>query len=211
MNVRVKDLKKFYKNQLVLDIDELEFEKGEITTVMGSNGSGKSTLINIIAGLVDNYDGAVYYDGQMLNKDIRMNMTLAFQNPYLMRLSVWENIEYPLKLRGVDKKQRDAMIENILKDFGIYDLKNKKANQLSGGEGQKVSIARAVVFKPKLLLLDEPTSSVDKEYTSIIENIIKKYNEDTKATIIMITHSMGQAKNISDKIINLEKGRIELI
>ena len=211
MNIRVENLKKYYKNQLVLDINALEFKEGKITCVMGSNGSGKSTLINIIAGLIDDYDGAVYYDGQPLNKNIKMNMTLAFQNPYLMRQSVWENMEYPLKIRNINKAIRDEMIENIINDFGIQDLKYKKANQLSGGEGQKVALARSMVFKPKLLLLDEPTASVDKDYTKIIEDKIKKYNKATKSTVIMITHSQSQAKSISDEIIYLEKGRIETV
>lgn len=209
MNIRVENLKKYFKNQLVLDIDELDIKSGAITCVMGSNGSGKSTLINIIAGLLEDYEGTVYYDKQKLNKNIMMNMTLAFQNPYLMRQSVWENIEYPLKIRNIDKVTRDEMIENIIEDFGISELKYKKANQLSGGEGQKVSLARAMVFKPKLLLLDEPTASVDKEYTKIIEDKIKRYNENTNSTVIIITHSMGQAKDLSDEIIYLEKGRIE--
>lgn len=211
MKVRVENLKKYYKNQLVLDIDALEFKEGKITCVMGSNGSGKSTLINIIAGLIDDFNGAVYYDGQPLNKNKKMNMTLAFQNPYLMRQSVWENIEYPLKIRNIDKAIRDEMIENIINDFGIQDLKYKKANQLSGGEGQKVALARAMVFKPRLLLLDEPTASVDKDYTKIIEDKIKKYNEATRSTVIMITHSQNQATSLSDEIIYLEKGRIETV
>lgn len=211
MNVRVENLKKYYKNQLVLDIDALNFKSGKITCVMGSNGSGKSTLISIIAGLIDDYEGTVYYDNQVLSKNIMMNMTLAFQNPYLMRQSVWENIEYPLKIRSIDKAVRDEMIENIIEDFGITELKHKKANKLSGGEGQKVSLARAVVFKPKLLLLDEPTASVDREYTKIIEEKIKKYNKETNSTVIMITHSLGQAENLSDEIVYLEKGRIERV
>ena len=209
MKVRVENLKKYYKNQLVLDIDSLDFKSGAITCVMGSNGSGKSTLINIIAGLLEDYEGTVYYDNQMLSKNIMMNMTLAFQNPYLMRQSVWENIEYPLKIRNIDKATRDEMIENIIEDIGISELIHKKANQLSGGEGQKVSLARAMVFKPKLLLLDEPTASVDKEYTKIIEDKIKRYNKNTNSTVIMITHSISQAKSLSDEIIYLEKGRIE--
>ena len=117
MNVKVENLKKYYKDQLVLDIEAYEFKASKITCVMGSNGSGKSTLINIIAGLmnkINDYEGAVYYDGQPLNKNIRLNMTLAFQNPYLMRQSVWENIEYPLKIRNVDKAIRNEMIDNII-------------------------------------------------------------------------------------------------
>ena len=210
MEIRVENLKKYYKNQIVLDIEKLKFESGKITCIMGSNGSGKSTLINIIAGLISDYNGSVYYNNETLNNNIKMKMTLAFQNPYLMKMTVWENLMYPLKIRGINKAEGNAMIEDILNDFGIYELKDKKAHQLSGGEGQKVSIARAMIFKPNILLLDEPTASVDKEYTKIIEEKIIQYNKVTNSTVIMITHNIGQANNLSNNIVYLEKGRLDI-
>lgn len=209
MEISINNVRKQYKGQTVLDVDNIKIPSGSITAITGSNGEGKSTLLNIIAGLIDDYEGEVLYDGYKLNQSIRKNMTLVFQKPYMMKQSVWQNLEYPLKLRKIDKKKRNILIEEMLEQFGIEDLKFKQANKLSGGEGQKVSIARAMIFSPQILLLDEPTSSIDKEFTEVIEKTIKQYNDKTNATVVMITHNDKQSDRICNNLIRLEKGRIE--
>ena len=113
MEVLVNDVRKFYSNKLVLNIDKLRFPKGKITGIIGPNGSGKTTLLNIIGGLDKEYTGQVIYDGKALTQGIYRNMTLVTQKPYLFRRKVYENIEYPLKIRKVNKQER-------IKSTGYY-------------------------------------------------------------------------------------------
>ena len=106
MEISIHNLKKYYGEKLVLDIEELKIKRGRITGLIGPNGSGKSTLLNIISGLDREFLGTVKYDGKLLDKDIYKKMTLVFQKPYLFRRKVYENIEYPLKVRGVNRYER---------------------------------------------------------------------------------------------------------
>ncbi|NLV75987.1 MAG: ATP-binding cassette domain-containing protein [Tissierellia bacterium] len=208
MEVLVNDVRKFYSNKLVLNIDKLRFPKGKITGIIGPNGSGKTTLLNIIGGLDREYTGQVIYDGKALTQGIYRNMTLVTQKPYLFRRKVYENIEYPLKIRKVNKQERIKKVQDIIKRFEIEELQDKKAHLLSGGESQKVSLARALVFEPKLLLLDEPTSNIDPESIKIMEREILGFNEETKGTVLIVTHNIEQSKRLCDDVIYLEEGKV---
>jgi len=176
--------------------------------LIGPNGSGKSTLMNIISGIDLDFFGTIRYDGKPLDRSIYMNMTLVFQKPYLFRRRVYENIEYPLKVRGMDKGERIKKVENIIKRFEIEELREKKAHRLSGGESQKVSLARALIFEPKLLLLDEPTSNIDPESIKIMEREILRFNQETKGTVLIVTHNIEQSKRLCHNIIYLENGKV---
>ena len=208
MEVLISDIRKFYSNKLVLNIDKLRFPKGKITGIIGPNGSGKTTLLNIIGGLDREYTGQVIYDGKALTQGIYRNMTLVTQKPYLFRRKVYENIEYPLKIRKVNKQERIKKVQDIIKRFEIEELQDKKAHLLSGGESQKVSLARALVFEPKLLLLDEPTSNIDPESIKIMEREILGFNEETKGTVLIVTHNIEQSKRLCDDVIYLEEGKV---
>jgi len=208
MKVSLNNIKKYYDEKLVLDIEELEIEKGKITGIIGPNGSGKSTLLNIIAGLDRKYSGTVTYDRQVINKDIYSKMTLVSQKPYLFRRKVYDNIAYPLKIRNMDKTEIKKRISEVISRLEIEELKDKKAHLLSGGESQKVSLARALVFKPELLLLDEPTSNIDPESIKVLEREVVKFNKETGATIIIVTHNLEQSDRICDNIVYLERGRV---
>jgi tungstate transport system ATP-binding protein len=208
MEVSIKNLKKLYSDKLVLDIDNLTMEKGKITGIIGPNGSGKSTLLNIVAGLDREFSGIVKYDQKSINKEIYKEMTLVTQKPYLFRREVYENIEYPLRIRGVKKGEIKRRVKDIIERFEIEELKDKKAHLLSGGESQKVSLARALVFEPRLLLLDEPTSNIDPESIKIMEREILKYNRETKGTVLIVTHNIEQSKRLCDNIVYLEEGKV---
>lgn len=208
VEISVKNLEKYYSEKQILDIEDLVIEKGKITGLIGPNGSGKSTLLNIIAGLDKDFYGAVKYDGELINKSIYKNMTLVFQKPYLFKRKVSENIGYPLKLRKVDKEEIKIRVGEIIGRFEIEDLKDKKAHLLSGGESQKVNLARALVFDPKLLLLDEPTSNIDPESIKIMEREILRFNEETKGTVLIVTHNMEQSKRLCDNLIYLDEGKV---
>ncbi|MCF6460353.1 ABC transporter ATP-binding protein [Clostridium sp. Cult3] len=208
MEVFVKNIKKYYSDKLVLNIDELQFEKGKITGIIGPNGSGKSTLLNIIGGLDREYLGEVKYGEKGLSQGIYKEMTLVTQKPYLFRRKVYENIEYPLRIRKVQKDEMRRRVQDIIERFEIEDLKDKKAHLLSGGESQKVSLARALVFEPKLLLLDEPTSNIDPESIKIMEREILRFNEESKGTVLIVTHNIDQSKRLCDNVIYLEEGKV---
>lgn len=203
MEIKIENLKKYYNEKEILNIDEMTIKNGVITSVMGPNGSGKTTLLNIIGGIDFDYSGSILYDGKRLNKNIKNNMTNVFQKPYLFCRAVYENIEYPLKIRGVKKEKRKKDVLDIIDRLEISDLKDKRADLLSGGESQKVALARAIIFKPKLLLLDEPTSNIDPKSIKVMEREIIRFNGSSGATVLIVTHSMEQNKRISDRIIEL--------
>ncbi|WIV13885.1 ATP-binding cassette domain-containing protein [Proteiniborus sp. MB09-C3] len=204
----LNNIKKYYNEKLVLVIEMLEIEKGKITGIIGPNGSGKSTLLNIIGGLDEDYLGTIAYDPKVTNQKPYDTMTLVSQKPYLFKRKVYENIEYPLKIRNINKADMKKKVNRIISRLELEDLKEKKAHLLSGGESQKVSLARALVFEPELLLLDEPTSNIDPESIKILEREIVRFNKETGATIIIVTHNLEQSNRICDRIIYLENGRV---
>lgn len=208
MKITLENIGKHYGQKKVLEIDYLEIPNGKITGIAGPNGSGKSTLLNIISNMDSNYEGRVKFNNKELDNNIRNNMTLVFQKPYLFRRRVYDNISYPLKLRNVDKNTQKELVSKVIRDLEIEDLVEKKGHKLSGGETQKVALARAMVFSPELLLLDEPSSNIDPESTRIIEREIIKFNRETNATVIIITHNMEQAKRLCQEIIYLNEGKV---
>lgn len=208
MEIFITNLKKYYSERQILDVENLNIKKGQITGIIGPNGSGKTTLLNIISGLDKDFSGIIKYDGRLLDKNIYKNMTLVSQKPYLFRRKVYENIEYPLKVRGINKDKRKQMVRRVMEKFEIEDLKDKKGHLLSGGESQKVSLARALVFEPELLLLDEPTSNIDPVSIKIMEREILRYNEKTKGTVLIVTHNIEQSERLCDEIIYLESGKV---
>lgn len=205
MNIVIKNLKKYYKDKLVLNIKSLEIESEKITGIVGENGAGKSTLLNILSGIDKDFTGEVYYDNMKLNKEIQRGITLVFQKPRLLNTMVYKNLTYPLKIRNIKKEEINLNTEKVLDLLDIQELKNKNAKKLSGGEMQKVALARALVFKPKVLMLDEATSNIDIETKKVIERIIFDYNKREKNTIILISHDKEQIKALCDNVIVLDK------
>lgn len=208
MRLDIDKLTKKYGNRTVLDIESLRIEKGRITGVTGPNGCGKSTLINIVSGLDGEFGGTVRYDDQYLGRKVIENMTYVFQKPYLFKRSVYENICYPLKLRNIKDYEKEKLVLDIIKRLEIEDLTDKRADLLSGGESQKVALARALVFEPGLLLLDEPTSNIDLESIKVMEREILNFYRQTKATIVIVTHNLEQSKRLCHNILNLEQGKV---
>ncbi|MGM0395649.1 MAG: ATP-binding cassette domain-containing protein [Bacillota bacterium] len=210
MELGIYNVRKRYQNDMVLDIDELIIEKGIITGITGPNGSGKTTLLNIIGGLEDKYEGRVTYGGEVYSEDIKLKTTLVFQKPYLFRRSVFDNIAYPLNLRKVDRATIQEKVREIGELLSINDLMNKKGHQLSGGESQKVAMARAMVMEPDLLLLDEPTASLDPESVIKIEKSLSEYQKQKGCTVVIITHNIEQSRRLCHKVVCLERGKVVL-
>ena len=207
MNITVENLTKTYK-KTVLDIRHLEIERGSFWGIIGPNGSGKSTLMKIIAGLDQASTGQVRYDGHPISQSVRASMTLVFQKPYLLRTSVYQNIAYPLQIRNIPQKEMRQRVEDTMEMLGIETLRDQRAWTLSGGEAQKVALARALVFRPQLLMLDEPTANIDPASILQLERQIKEYYKTFKPTILMVTHNVQQAKRICDKVAFMYQGKV---
>lgn len=208
MNLNIKNLQKDYGGQPVLDIENLTIDDGSLLGIIGPNGAGKSTLIKTIAGLIKASSGSIYYDNNKFSSKVQKHMTLVFQKPYLLRSTVFNNIAYPLKIRNIERKQIEKRVEEVMEFIGIESLKNQKAWTLSGGEAQKVALARAIVIKPSLLLLDEPTANIDPNSVLVMEEAIKKFHKENNSTIIIITHNLGQSKRLCKEVAFMNKGKI---
>lgn len=210
MELQIIDLKKEYSTKKVLDIYKLKIEKSKITGIIGPNGAGKSTLLNIIGQICFQSSGSVSYYGfdKKQIKTPQKQMTMVFQNPYLIRTTVEKNIGYPLRLRGWPNDEINKRVLALMKELGLEKLKDRKAWQLSGGEVQKVALARALSFKPKLLLLDEPTANIDPATTGEIERMLEKINKEEATTIILVTHNLSQAKRVCQRLVILNKGEL---
>lgn len=206
-----ENLKKYYNDRLVLDIPYLDFETGRIYALVGPNGSGKTTLLKILNLLEQPTEGKLYFDGHKINKDIiniRRQMAFVLQDTVLFRTTVYKNVAYGLKVRSVDKKIISSMVFNALNMVGLAGFENRKARQLSAGEAKRVALARALVLKPRVLLLDEPTANIDKQNVQVFETLLKKINAERRTTTIFTTHDLSQAYRLADKVIFLLNGKI---
>ncbi|SCY61980.1 ABC transporter ATP-binding protein [Alkaliphilus peptidifermentans] len=208
MKIKVSGLTKVYNNKQVLNIPKLEIEKGSLLGIIGPNGAGKSTLVKIIGGIETSTSGLVLFDGKPINSNLYQNMTMVFQKPYLLRGSVFYNIAYPLRIRKVEEEEISRRVEKILDEMDLVEIRNQKSWTLSGGEAQKVALARAIIFNPSLLILDEPTANIDPSSIAIMEKIIKKSNQENGTTVIIVTHNLQQANRICKDVGFMYRGEL---
>jgi len=209
MDVLAKNLTKRYGDKTILNIDELELKQGVITGVIGPNGSGKSTLMKVIAGLDKEFEGMLQINGQTADQTAYRDMTLVFQKPYLINSDVYHNIAYPLKLRGQTKQQIAEKTEKVIELLQLKAILQQNARTLSGGEGQKVALARAIVFEPKLLLLDEPTANIDPQSMQLMEDAIQYIHQKCRTTIVLVTHNIRQLQRVCHEAVFMREGRTE--
>lgn len=209
MHVRIENLIKRYEDKNILDIKFTEIPKNSLCGIIGPNGAGKSTLVRIIAGLERPTSGHIYYNGQPVVDSLYKDITLVSQKPYLLRASVFNNIAYPLKIRKENKREIIKKVNELLERMGIEKLRNQNAWNLSGGEAQKVALARALIFKPSLLILDEPTANIDPSSIFIMEEMIRSFYRENDTSIVIVTHNIQQAKRLCHSMILMNKGRVE--
>jgi tungstate transport system ATP-binding protein len=190
-------------NRLIDGID-LNIQSRGLTAVMGPNGAGKSLLLRLLHGLLPPTAGRVLWGGQTLDDDLRQRQAMVFQRPVLLRRSVAANIRFVLRLR---RRVRSAHIRDILEEVGLAAQAEQPARLLSGGEQQRLSLARALVLEPQVLFMDEPTASLDPASTAAIESIVQKAH-DRGTKIIFVTHDIGQARRLADDVIFLHLGRL---
>lgn len=220
----VKNLEKKFGDLTVLKDISFDINDGEIISIIGSSGSGKSTLLRcmnqletITSGtitidgktLVETKNGVPVYAGKDILKEILMETGFVFQNFNLFpHYSVLRNVmEAPVCVAGVPKKQAEEKARELLKKLGLETKADAYPCELSGGQSQRVSIARALALEPKILFFDEPTSALDPELTGEVLKVIKSLT-DLNITMVIVTHEMAFAKEISDRIIFMDKGVI---
>ena len=208
MHLNIASLTKIYAGKVVLDVPELEIESGSFWGIIGPNGSGKSTLLKIIAGLSEADSGSVRYDQHTRNQKTSESMTLVFQKPYLLRTTVFNNIAYPLHLRHLPMHEINGRVSELMAAFKIESLRDQKAWTLSGGEAQKVALARALIFRPRLIMLDEPTANIDPSSILMLEEQIRRYYDSERPTVIMVTHNIQQTRRICQQVAFMHEGKI---
>jgi tungstate transport system ATP-binding protein len=208
---RLADLKKIYNNRTVLDVEKLVVNRGEILGLVGPSGAGKSTLLRLLGFLETPSTGLIYFkdrlcDGSWPPLAERRRVTMLFQDPQLLRRSVYDNVEYGLKLRG--NKDGSALVKEMIQQLGLSDLSAAQARTLSGGEAQRVALARSLVLEPDVLLLDEPTSNLDPFNIKLIEEMIGRVNREQGMTIVIVTHNIFQARRLADRVGLLMDGKL---
>jgi putative ABC transport system ATP-binding protein len=216
--VEVRDLTKSYRRDSqvipVLEDLSLDVEKGEFLALMGPSGSGKSTLLNLLAGLDRPTSGAIRVDGRevsrMSNKELAAwratHVGFIFQLYNLLPvLTACENVELPLLLTRLSKKERREHVTTALQVVGLGDRMGHYPRQLSGGQEQRVGIARAIVSDPALILADEPTGDLDAASAAEILTLLQRLNGEYGKTIVMVTHDAHAAER-ADRVMHLEKG-----
>ena len=210
--LNIKNVTMQYGTTAALDHVNLKIEKGEFFTILGPNGAGKTTLLKTLACIDKPTKGELYIDDVKIvdrnRSHFRKKITMVFQRNVLFSTSVYNNIAYGLKLRKCSKKEISERIKNILRLVKLEGYEKRPASRLSGGEKQRVSLARALVLDTKLLLLDEPTANLDPENVSIIEEAVTHVNQESNTTVVMSTHNMFQAKRITGKAALLLRGKI---
>lgn len=208
MKIVGRNIQKEYNGVKVLDVDCITIDQGSFCAIIGPNGAGKTTLMKMIAGLDSPTQGQIGYGEEPTTQIPKEEITMVFQRPYLLHTTVAKNIGYPLRIRKWPKLEIRKTVENLADDLGLSALLERKAWTLSAGEKQKTALARALSFRPKLLLLDEPTANIDPGSTLDIETMLKKRNNEDGTTIVFITHNLSQAKRLCDKIYFLHEGKL---
>lgn len=211
MFLEVKNLCKTYGDKEVLKDINFSLEEGNILCILGPSGCGKTTILNSIGGFIKNDFGQIILNGEdisLLNPEDR-NVSTVFQSYGLFNnKNVLENVAYGLKFRNVKKQDRIKKSMEILEIVGLNGYENRKVYELSGGQRQRVALARSLVINPRLILLDEPFSNLDKNLRITMRNEIKKLVKYFKMTTILVTHDQEDAFTMADRVILMNEGKI---
>lgn len=207
--LELKNIVKKYNNKKVLDGISLNIDNGEIVSLLGQSGSGKTTLLNIILGLTDIDEGKIIFNGEDITRKSMKDrgFNIVFQDYALFpNLNAYENIVYGLKNNpNLSTKEE---VDEIIEFLGLKTHLEKKVCQLSGGQNQRVALARTLVTKPRVLLLDEPLSALDGVIKESIKDRIKSIARQYNLTTIIVTHDPEEALTLSDKVLIIDEGNI---
>jgi ABC-type multidrug transport system ATPase subunit len=206
MRVELINLKRYFNEKKALDIDRLLIESGKVYAVLGPNGSGKSTMLRILAGFDRDFSGSVCYNGM---EKIQYNcISYMPQSIYMFDFTVLENVLLGFGRGRIDRSDAVSRVKFALGCVGMDGFSNAKARSLSGGEAQRVALARGLVLDRDLVLLDEPSSATDITGVGLAEKYIRSVNSKDGSTIVLTTHNPSQAARIADEVIMMYGGRI---
>lgn len=208
-------IRKCYGSNVALDIDELTIGEGRLYTLTGANGAGKSTLLNLLAFLSPPTSGEIFYSGKRVDwnhgsvEEHRRKVTLLHQSPYLFGGTVHDNVAFGLKARGIQGEAQRRRVDKALDGVGLQGFRDRKARELSGGEAQRVAMARALALEPEVLLLDEPLANIDQETAGSLETVIASLPA-RGTTVVLITHDPDQPARLNGESILLEGGKVAI-
>jgi|SRR5690554_1375256 len=208
--IKIRNLNKNFGKLQVLKNINLEVEQGEVVSIIGPSGSGKSTLLRCLIGLEEADNGVIEIKG--ISREARhryQEMGMVFQgfNLFPHKTVLGNLIEAPLLVNKLERKQAVELAENLLVKVGLLDKKDSYPSQLSGGQKQRVAIARALAMQPDIMLFDEPTSSLDPELVGEVLTVIRDLVNE-KITMLIVTHEMGFAREVSDRVIFMDEGEV---
>jgi len=213
--LKIADLKKEYEGNFKLNIPELYLERNKILSLIGPNGSGKSTLLKLIGLLEKPDEGSIVFNGENISDSradhirIRKEMVIVFQESVLFNTSVYNNILMGLKIRKINLPEVKEKMDYLIRKLKIEKLLNRSVKNLSGGERQRVSLVRALVLDPQMLLLDEPLANIDQPSREDLREDLFEILKNSGRSIIYVTHDRNEALVLSDDIAVINKGRIE--
>ncbi len=199
-----------YNGQIVLDVRELAFSKGEITAVIGSNGAGKTTLLEVMAMLRRPNRGQLrLWDkpAKFNDRQVQRTVVMVMHSGYMFGRRVWDNVSYGLNARGIHAKEVRARMAEALKMLDLSAFAQRNVNSLSAGERQKVNLARAIVVRPDALLLDEPTANTDSQVSALISDLLIQLRQ-RGTTIVHTSPAPNKLLKISDRTIELKHGQV---
>lgn len=213
--IEIRNLHIQRNGRKALFIASLDIQGGETLTVVGPNGAGKSTLLLALARLLKPVRGEIRYDGKSLLQlnelEYRRKISFVFQAPLLMDMTVEQNVALGLKFRGTPKEEVNERVGKWMQQLGIASLAKRRAGQLSGGEAQRVSLARAFVLEPELLLLDEPFAALDPPtHAKLLDDLSALLTEDHR-TAVFVTHNLNEAAKLSHRIAVIVGGKLHQV
>jgi tungstate transport system ATP-binding protein len=200
--------------QFRLNIGQMEFQTGRIYLLAGPNGAGKSTLLQLLGLLLPPDCGEIRFAGEVVNcaadrQRLRRQITLVEQSPFMFEGTVYDNLAFGLRLRDVRGELQRHRITSALEKVGLQGFESRQASALSGGETRRVALARAMVLRPKVLLLDEPTAGLDRESLPLFEGCLAALPGEG-VTVIISTHDVEQSRRLRGEVLRLEAGRLML-
>lgn len=204
--LELRNLRFAVGGKVIIDGVSATIDAGPATIILGANGAGKSVLMRLVHGLLEPTSGEVAWHGKD-PEHVRRGQAMVFQRPVMLRRSALANIVYALELARVPAADRERQAMDALREVGLADVAHRPARVLSGGEQQRLALARAWALHPEVLFLDEPTANLDPGATREIENVIKAF--DASGTkIVMSTHNLGQARRLGDEVLFIHQGRL---
>tara|TARA_Y100001980_G_C14399876_1_gene196473 strand:- start:12 stop:746 length:735 start_codon:yes stop_codon:yes gene_type:complete len=211
MKLEVKNLIKKFKSTIAVNNISFEIEKNNTLGLLGPNGCGKTTSIGMMLGLITPSSGEIFIDDTPLNSKNRIKLLslMNFASPYIelpKKLTVIQNLEVYARLYGVVKKVE--RIEELVEDLNLNKFLHKKTGELSSGQKNRVSLAKSLINKPKLLFLDEPTASLDPDVGDFVREYLEKYKNTNELTILLASHNMKEVERLCNKIVMMKHGKI---